>query len=309
MKFGLTLANMGPTAHRESLLGMARLGQELEFDSIWVGDHVFIPYNSQPLYPYSASGRFGVQPQHNLFDPLVTLAYMAGVVETPMLGVGVLVAPYRNPVLTAKMLATLDVLSGGRLVFGAGVGWNRDEFDALEASYPDRGKVTDEYVQIFKELCTTDRLDFRGEHYQLSNVAFYPRPVQKPHPPVWVGGYSLSALRRTVRLGDAWFPSNIDPLSLAGRLATLRHLCQEAGRDPESIEIAVQVNNIGFGDAGSEEDGHVVPLKGTPEQMREKVTQYEDVGVTHLVLGMKRTTIEEMVRTTERFADEVRAKL
>ena len=309
MKFGLTMANMGPTADRESLLRMARLGQDLEFDSIWVGDHVFIPYHSQPLYPYNATGRFGVQPHDNLFDPLVTLAYMAGVAETPMLGVGVLILPYRNPVLTAKMLATLDVLSGGRLVFGVGVGWNRDEFEVLGASYPDRGSVTDEYVQIFRELCTTDRLDFRGEHYQLSNVAFYPRPVQKPHPPVWVGGYSLAALRRTVRLGDAWFPSNIDPLTLVRKLDTLRRLCEEADRDPESIEISVQVNNIGFGDADLEGDGQVVPLKGTPEQMRETILQYEDAGVSHLVLGMKRTTIEEMVGTTERFADEVRAKL
>ena len=244
MKFGLTLANMGPTAQRENMLQMARLGQELKFDSIWVGDHVFFPYRSEPHYPYNATGRIGIEPSHNLFEPLVTLAFMAGVVETPMLGLGVLVVPYRNPVVTAKMLATLDVLSGGRLVLGVGVGWTREEFGVLGASYPDRGAVTDEYVQIFKELCAKDQLQFDGKHYKVSNVAFYPSPVQKPQPPVWVGGYSLAALHRVVRLDDCWYPSNIDPPTLVEKLATLRRFCREAGRDPNGVEIATQVNNV-----------------------------------------------------------------
>ena len=309
MKFGISIGNLGPTAQRENMLRMARLGQQLKFDSIWVSDHVFIPYRSEPLYPYSATGRIGLEPHHNLFEPLVTLAFMAGVVETPMLGLSVLVVPYRNPVVTAKMLATLDVLSGGRLVIGVGVGWTREEFEVLGASYPDRGAVTDEYIQIFKELCTRDDIQFHGRHYQVSNVAFYPRPVQKPHPPVWIGGHSMPALRRAARLGDGWYPSNIDPPTLVARLAILRRLCREVGRDPDSVEIASQVSNVGFGDAVPDANGLGIPLSGTPQQMLDTLRRYEDAGVKHLVLGMSRTNIEEMVRTTERFADEVRARL
>ena len=263
MKFGIGLSNTGPMAQRENMLTMAKLAQELKFDSIWVGDHVCMPYEFDPLYP-SANRRPGLKPSDNLFDPLVTLAFMAGVIETPMLGIGVLVVPYRNPVVTAKMLATLDVLSGGRVILGVGVGWMREEFEALGASYQDRGSVTDEYIQVFKELCTVDEPNFQGKHYQVSNVAFHPKPMRKPHPPIWVGGNSLAALRRVVRLGDGWQPTNMDPETLAKKSATLGRLCREAGRDLESIDLTAWVSRVGFGDPARDGNGPIPALSGTP---------------------------------------------
>ena len=309
MKFGIGIPNQGPAAHREDMLRLARQAVELKFDSIWVGDHVFTPFRSEPLYPYNSTGRLAVEPSDNIFDPLITLAYIAGAVEVPVLGISVLVIPYRNPVVTAKMVATLDVLSGGRVVLGVGVGWQREEFELLGASYQDRGPVTDEYIQIFKELCTSDEPFFEGKHYQVSNIAFYPRPLQKPHPPVWVGGYSLAAIRRAVRLGDGWQPSNIDPPTLAKKMPTLRRLCQEMGRDPSSIEISTRVGGVRFGDTGPVDGGWPAPLSGTPQQILDGVRRYEELGVGHIVLGIGGDGIKEMEQTVQRFADEVRAKL
>ena len=309
MKFGLDISNMGPTAQWENIIRMARLAQELTFDSIWVSDHVFLPYRMETRYPYNDTGRLPLSPHNNIFDPLMTLAFIAGIVETPALGISVLIIPYRNPVVMTKMLTSLDVMSGGRVILGAGVGWMREEFETLGVSYQERGSITDECIQVFKELCTADEPYFKGKHYQLSNVGFYPKPVQKPHPPVWVGGYSLAAMRRAVRLGDGWNPSNIDPLMLAEKLVTLRRLSREAGRDPDGIEISIRVNGVGFGDDGTDSDGHVTPLCGTPQQMLDTLRRYEEAGVGHIVVGPRRSTIEEMAQTVERFAEEVRARL
>ena len=292
MKFGIGIPNQGPAAEREDMLRLARQAVELKFDSIWVGDHVFTPFRSEPLYPYNSTGRLSVEPTDNIFDPLITLAYIAGAVEAPVLGISVLVIPYRNPVVTAKMVATLDVLSGGRVVLGVGVGWQREEFELLGASYEDRGPVTDEYIQIFKELCTADEPFFEGKHYQISNIAFYPKPLQKPHPPVWVGGYSVAAIRRAVRLGDGWQPSNIDPPTLAKKMPTLRRLCQEMGRDPSSIDISTRVGGVRFGDAGPVDSGRPAPLSGTPQQILDGVRRYEELGVGHIVLGIGETALK-----------------
>ena len=146
MKFGLGIPNMSAMTEQGNLLRLGSLAEELGYDSIWVGDHVFIPYQTQSRYPYSASGRLAVNPRDDLLDPLVTLAYLASVAPSPGLGISVLIIPYRNPVVTAKMLATLDLLSGGRVILGVGVGWLKEEFETLGASYEDRGTVTDEYI-------------------------------------------------------------------------------------------------------------------------------------------------------------------
>ena len=309
MKFGLGIPNMSAMTEQGNLLKLGRLAEELEYDSIWVGDHIFIPYKTESRYPYSASGKLAVNPRDNLLDPLVTLAYLASVAPSPRLGISVLIIPYRNPVVTAKMLATLDLLSGGRVILGAGVGWLREEFETLGASYEDRGAVTDEYIQLFKELFTADDPQFQGKHYRVSNIGFYPKPVQKPYPPIWVGGYSLSALRRVVRLGDGWHPSNIHPGELASKLPMLRRLCREAGRDPETIEISTRANGVKFGDLGPDAEGPVAPISGTPQQMLDAIRRYEEAGVSHIVLGLERSSIEEATETVHRFAQEVRAGL
>ena len=309
MKFGMGISNMGPIATPENMVRLATLGEKLSFDSLWVADHLFIPYQLESVYPYNDSGKLWIQPTDNVFDPLMTLAYMAAVVDAPKLGMSVLVIPYRDPVVTAKMLVTLDVLSGGRVILGTGVGWMQEEFETLGASYHDRGSVTDEYIQVFKELCTADEPHFEGKHYRVSNAGFYPKPVQKPYPPVWVGGYSTSAIRRAARLGDGWHPGNIGPEALAKKVGTLRSFCEEFGRDPDSVEICPKVNSFGFGDVDWNARDAVVSIKGTAQQMVDVIRRYEEAGASHIVLGFRGGSIEEVEQTAERFAGEVRSRL
>jgi alkanesulfonate monooxygenase SsuD/methylene tetrahydromethanopterin reductase-like flavin-dependent oxidoreductase (luciferase family) len=165
--------------------------------------------------------------------------------------------------------------------------------------------VTDEYIQIFRELCTADRPFFEGKHYQLSNMGFYPKPIQKPHPPIWIGGYTTAALRRAVRLGDGWHPSNLAPAALADKAVSLRRLCAEAGRDPASLTISTRVNNVAFGDSG-DTTGRPAPLSGTAQHMIDTIKRYADAGVQHIVMGIRGRDTETMLATARRFADEVR---
>ena len=305
MQFGLGLPNLSLVDPSETLLRLAEAAEALAFDSIWVSDHVFIPYELGANYPYSATGRLGLQATDHILDPLTTLSFLAGRVNGPRLGISVLIIPYRNPIVTSKMLVTLDVLSGGRVILGAGVGWMPEEFAALRASYTDRGRVTDEYLQIFKLLCTEEKPVFEGQHYQLSNIGFYPKPVQKPHPPIWIGGYSHAALRRAVRLGDGWQPSNLEPEALAEKKALLYRWCEEAGRDPASLAISTRVNNVAFGDSG-DTVGRPTPLSGSVQRIIDNIKRYEDAGVNHMVLGIRGRDPQRMVETAQRFADDVR---
>jgi alkanesulfonate monooxygenase SsuD/methylene tetrahydromethanopterin reductase-like flavin-dependent oxidoreductase (luciferase family) len=180
-----------------------------------------------------------------------------------------------------------------------------EEFAALGASYADRGQVTDDYIRIFQELCTADKPVFEGQHYQISNIGFYPKPIQKPHPPVWIGGYSTAALRRAVRLGNGWHPSNLEPALLAQKREVLRKFCAEAGRDPTTLSISTRVNNVAFGDSG-DTVGRPTPLSGTAQQMIDTIKRYEDAGVSHIVLGIRGRDPQQMVATARRFAEEVR---
>ena len=163
MQFGIGLPNLSYVDPTETLMRLAHAAQELAFDAIWVSDHVFIPYEYEPNYPYSATGRLGLSATDYIFDPLTTLAFLAGQVSTPRLGISVLIMPNRNPIITAKMLVTLDVLSGGRVILGAGAGWMPEEFAALGASYEHRGGVTDEYIQIFSRVMHRGQAIIRGQ--------------------------------------------------------------------------------------------------------------------------------------------------
>lgn len=308
MQFGIGLPNLSYVDPTQTLLSLADAARDFQFDSMWVSDHVFIPYELEPNYPYSATGQLGLAATDHIFDPLTTLSYLAGRVDGPRLGISVLIIPYRNPIVTSKMLVTLDVLSGGRVILGAGTGWMPEEFAALKASYPDRGAVTDEYLDIFKELCTAEKPVYDGQHYQISNLGFYPKPIQKPHPPIWIGGYSNPALRRVVRVGDGWHPSNIDPTTLVEKMTILRRLCSEAGRDPDSIELSTRVNNVAFGDSG-DTVGRPSPLSGTTQNIIDTIHRYEDAGVSHIVLGIRGRDVETMIQTIRRFVDEVRPKV
>jgi probable F420-dependent oxidoreductase len=224
------------------------------------------------------------------------------------LGTHVLILPYRNPVLTAKVLATLDVLSGGRLILGAGVGWMEEEFLALGLNtYHDRGAVTDEYIQLYKELWTKDEPVFNGKHYQLSGSGFQPKPVQKPHPPIWIGGHTGPAIRRAAKYCEGWLPIGLrppailEPEELAGKIARLRTLTQQAGRPEDAVLVTFSTDVI-FDQAGGEARRLV---SGRPEQIAADLRQYQDVGVGNFIFSFPAQSTAELQESMEQFSRDV----
>jgi len=219
MKFGFHLPHFGPQADRDEIVAVAQKAEALGFDSIWVLDHLIMPEAHVGVFTA------------NVYEPFTVLSFVAGCTEKIRLGTSVIIVPYRNPIEVAKIISTLDALSNGRVIFGAGVGWMEEEFDMLGVPFRERGARTDEYLQLMKELWTSESPNFQGRFYQVSNAKFEPKPVQKPHPPIWIGGASQPAIRRAVALGDGWHPVGLSPEQLQAGLDELRRAAEEAGRD------------------------------------------------------------------------------
>ena len=253
MEFGFGVPSRGPLASLDNIVALAQKGEELGFDIITVSDHIVVPNDIDSIYPYSETGEFTSSQSGEYMEQLTTIAYLAGVTSEIKLLTSVMVLPHRSPVLTAKMLATIDVLSQGRLIVGCGVGWMEEEFEAIGAPpYADRGAVGNEYLQVFKELWTSDDPSFDGEYASFSNIAFAPKPIQQPHPPLWIGGESPPALRRAGQLGDAWYPICSNPQFPVGNLeqyadyqARVRRHAERAGRDSGDLDFAYSVSVTG----------------------------------------------------------------
>src|ERR671925_1633375 len=232
LMFGLDIGIYGRLATRDHILELATLAEAAGLESLWVADHVIFPVTLTSPYPYSATGAFPVDmAKEPLLEPMATMGVVVGATQRVKIGTAVLVMPYRHPVLLARMLVTLDVLSGGRMMLGAGVGWLPEEFTALDARpFAARGRATDECLEIVKRLCQGGNVTFQGEHYQLDSVVSSPGSIQRPHPPILIGGTSNAALQRAARLGDGWLSTGLHPERLRERLRTLQKLCEVQGR-------------------------------------------------------------------------------
>ena len=237
MKFGLRYCNIGPLAAREPSLELARYAEAAGFESIWTIEHVVIPRDYSSAYPYASDGRFGWDIALDYPDPLFWLAVVAGATERIKLGTAILILPQRNPVVLAKELATLDALSGGRLLLGIGVGWLKEEFDAVGVSFDDRGRRTDEAVAAMRCLWREAEPTFSGNYVQFTRALCNPKPAQPGGVPILVGGDSPVAARRAGRLGDGYFPARATPDSLPALLEEMGRAARAAGRDPGDIEI------------------------------------------------------------------------
>ena len=242
MKFGTILPHIGPLAAGpdalDSLLSVAQKTEALGFDSLWVGDHVVLPTAIKPRYPYNDTGEFPLPAEAALLEPLTVLGFLTGVTRRVRLGPSVLVLPHRNPIVTAKMFASLDVLSRGRIIFGAGIGWMEEEISLLGAPFKRRGALSDEYLRAMRELWTNPDPHFEGEFCRFSGIKCEPKPLQNPLP-IWIGGHSARAMRRIVEFGDGWIAV---PKSLAvfqDGMAMLRKAADRGGRDLNDIEIMV----------------------------------------------------------------------
>jgi probable F420-dependent oxidoreductase len=313
MEFGFGVPSRGPLASLENIVALAQKGEELGFDIITVSDHIVVPNEIDSIYPYNDTGEFTSSQSGEYMEQLTTIAYLAGVTTSIKLLSSVMVLPHRSPVLTAKMLATIDVLSQGRLIVGCGVGWMEEEFEAIGAPpYAERGAVGNEYLRVFKELWTSDDPSFDGEYASFSNIAFAPKPVQQPHPPLWIGGESPPALRRAGQLGDAWYPICSNPQFPVGTLeqfadyqARVRRHAERAARDSDELDFAYSVN--WFDDTQEQiVEGERRILTGSPTQVAADIDALEDLGVNHLMLNFQGSDLEETFDLLARFTEGVR---
>jgi probable F420-dependent oxidoreductase len=237
VKFGLRYCNIGPLAAQEPSLALARYAEAAGFESIWTIEHVVIPVEYRSAYPYAEDGRFGWDIALDYPDPLVWLAVVAGATERIKLGTAILILPQRNPVVLAKASASLDALSGGRLLLGIGVGWLREEFEAIGASFADRGRRTDEAVAAMRALWRDTEPTFAGDEVRFERALCNPKPLQPGGVPILIGGDSPVAARRAGRLGDGYFPARATPETLPALVDEMRRAARAAGRDPDDIEI------------------------------------------------------------------------
>ena len=315
MKFGFSITGRGPLTASDAVSAMARRAEELEFDLVLAPDHLVVPKNIDSIYPYTEGGEFPGGGTGEAIDQLTTLSFMAGQTKRIRLGTSVMIVPHRSPVLAAKMLATLDMLSQGRFILGVGAGWMREEFEALGLPpFEERGDVTDEYIRAFKELWTSDDPSFDGKYCRFSNINFLPKPTQKPHPPIWVGGESPRALRRAAELGNGWSPIGTNPQfplnrpeQLESAIGRLAERCRRVGRDPKEVEIVYRTHQYRLEDGPNTSSERMV-FAGSAEQVAGDIHRYEEMGVSTLTVDFARlsSNIDEMLHHMEEFATRVR---
>ena len=313
MKYGFTMPGRGPLATPERLGIVARKGEEFGFDALLTGDHILVPKNISSPYPYTEGGEFPGSSSGESMEQITLLSYIAGQTSKIRLVTSVLIVPHRNPLIAAKSLATLDVLSGGRLVVGVGVGWMREEFEALGLPpFEERGAVTDEYIRAFKALWTEDDPHFEGKYISFDDITFLPKPVQKPHPPIWVGGESRPALRRAAELADGWYPLGSNPTfpmgttdELQSGLDRLAQYAQRFDRDPKTIETIYRTHRFELTkDAGGADR---LTFVGDADQIAGDIRRYQDMGVTTMIWDFLRQTddLDQMLGLMEDFSNQV----
>lgn len=280
MEIGCHLPNQGPLATGEAVRTFAREAEQRGVASLWVSDHVVFPRTTTGAYP---GGRFPHPPDTPYLEPVTVLAAAALCTARARIGSSVFILGHRHPVLMAKMLASLDALSNGRLICGVGVGWWREELEILGAPFHARGRQADEILRIFKVLWTADDPAFEGKFFRFRDIGFAPKPVQKPHPLLWVGGDSPAAFRRVVAFGDGWHATSKTPAELREALARLRAAADAARRPLETITLSLRV---GLRDE---------LLAQGPQAVVDHLAEYGRLGVRHLMLDFRRDDLGRML--------------
>ena len=296
----------GADATRNAFEQMALKAEEWGLDSLWCSDHIIIPELKTSKYPGRGSGEFPPNWLEGYWEPFTVLGYVAAITKKIALGTSVLIMPMRNPIEVARNVADLDQLAEGRFILGVGVGWFREEFDALDWPFNQRGARTNEGLDLCKTLWTEERPSYAGKFYNFENVYFAPKPVSKPHPPIWVGGKSEAAYKRVARFADAWHPNRPTFDGLAKDLADLKVHMDAAGRKMEHLTIGVK-SMLTFQD-GPPGEGQM-PTEGTPEMIISAIKRYQEMGATHFTFDFTPETLDNALYTMERFVNEIRPKL
>jgi probable F420-dependent oxidoreductase len=293
MRIGVTVPNIHETlAQRTTIEAVGRTADDLGLDSIWCNDRLAIPRarddgGAEPAY----AAAYGEDRGQHVYEPLIVLAYLAAVTRRVMLGTSVYLLPLRNALVAARQAVTLDRLSEGRLVLGVGVGWLEGEFAALGVPYRERGRRTDEAIAVLKASCGPD------------GAGFLPKPVQRPHPPLWIGGRSDAALRRAARAADAWHPSHLTVDELRRRVPDIRAECERAGRSPDDVAVTTRRKLVRGPSAGDAEAERV--LQGDAGAIAATVAELEQVGVAHLIVELPGSSEAELLESLDWFGREV----
>ncbi len=308
-RFGLDVGIYGPLAEPETVVGLARFAEDAGFGSIWLADHVVFPTAFASRYPFSATGEFPAATDAPLLEPVAAMAVLAGATKRVKIGTAVLIVPYRNPVLLARMLITIDQFSGGRVVLGAGVGWLEEEFEALHtAPFAKRGKATDEYLEIFKAMCAGGEVGYAGETYSFPPVHSVPGSVQQPHPPILIGGVSNPALRRVVKLADGWLAVALGPEQMTERMAALQRIAGEHGRRFEDLDLVYKIF-IAPGDPKPGPFGGREIGSGSEAQIVDDLKAILDAGFGKIIVRYRGDSAAAQMQQMQRFAGEIAPKL
>jgi probable F420-dependent oxidoreductase len=313
MEFGIAVGNFGTFGKRGSasdIVGVARHAELLGFDSVWLHDHLFMPATIRARYPYNESGVAGFAYRQDIYDPLAMMAAIAVNTKKVRIGTSVLIIPYRDPVVLARMLATADHLSHGRILLGLGVGWMQEEFEALGIGeyYPIRGSITDEWIRICIALWTGQQpVSHNGRVRSFEGLDPQPRPLQQPHIPLWVGGKGDAAHRRVARYGSGYHTITSTPAALREELALVRAEMERRGRDPGELVISMLGPAVSIG-----RDEPVGPgvISGPRDAMIEQLAEYQEAGLQHAIIlpsfvNTTEVTPERMMEAMQYFSEEL----
>ena len=295
MKFGVTIPNNWGIDDPQQVVAMGPLAEQLGYDSVWVMDHLF---NNGYIRE-----RLDDKPYYH---HLATLSYLSATTRRVLLGTSVLVLPYHNPVELAKYTATLDQMSGGRVILGVGVGAMTEEFEALGISMRQRGALTNESIAVMKELWTNPDPTYHSDRWHFTDLKFSPKPVQKPHIPLWIGGSSPGAMNRAATMGDGWHPSGMSPEAFGEGREQVRKLATAAGRDPDTLTMSVRVEVEVHGQPSSQRAESRSRLPGNDiEQMTAGIKAYQSAGVQHVVLALNSGDIARITAMMQEVAQKV----
>ena len=309
LEFGLDVGVYGRLALPAEVMKLARLAEDEGFHSVWLADHVVFPTEVASQYPYSPDGKFPVALDEHLLEPIATMGVLVGATQTVKIGTAVLVIPYRNPILLARMLSTLDQFSNGRIILGAGVGWLEEEFLALNCfDFSKRGIVTDEYLEIFKAICSGGEVAYEGKTYRFDAVHSQPPSVQRPHPPILVGGTSKRALKRVARIADGWLSVGLGLEALTKKLSDLKAACDDVDRAYDDLSLHHKLF-INIDEAMIGKDGCRVPGTGSSEQIIDDFKRVRDLGYKGFIVRYIGESASEQQNQIARFATEIAPKI
>ncbi len=306
MKFGISVIVRGDAAGPDTFARMGEHAEALGWDCLWVSDHLVMPAMKTSRYPGRADGQLPAAWRQTYYQPFSVLNYLAALTTRVRLGMSVLILPMRNPIEVAAQVAEMDQLSGGRVNLGIGVGWYREEFEALGYEFSSRGRRTDDGLQILQALWRQEQTTIDGPYYRFERAEMGPKPVQQPRPPIYIGGNSAAARERLVRYGDVWHPFRITPAEIAAARPHLAQAFEAAGRPQVELPIAPKLP-LTF-QSGPAAAGQF-PCEGRPDDIVDGIKRYIDVGASEFCFDIVSETLAVALDTMSRFSDSVRPRL